>query len=92
VFGNRVLRGIFGSTMHKVTAEWMEELHNEDLHILHSSPNIIRHMKSRRMRWEGHVACMGQERKLYKVLWERSKERGHLEDRDVNGGWARIGS
>jgi hypothetical protein len=41
---------------------------SEELHILYLSPNIIRQMKSRRMRWEGHVAHMGQERKLYKVL------------------------
>jgi hypothetical protein len=43
-------------------------LHNEELHVLYSSPNIIRQMKSRRMRWAGHVARMGEERKVYKVL------------------------
>jgi hypothetical protein len=44
------------------------KLHNEELHILYSSPNIIRQIKSRRMRWAGHVARMGRERRMYKVL------------------------
>jgi hypothetical protein len=44
------------------------KLHNEELYILYSSPNIIRQIKSRRMRWAGHVARMGEERKMYKVL------------------------
>jgi hypothetical protein len=43
-------------------------MHNEELHILYSSPNIIRQIKSRRMRWAGHVARMGEERNVYKVL------------------------
>jgi hypothetical protein len=43
-------------------------LHNEELHILYSSPNIIRQIKSRRMRWVGHVACMGKDSNVYKVL------------------------
>jgi hypothetical protein len=43
-------------------------LHNEELHVLYSSPNIIRHIKSRRMRWAGHVARMGEERNVYKAL------------------------
>jgi hypothetical protein len=43
-------------------------LHKEELHILHSSPNIIRQIKSRKMRWAGHVACMEEERNVYKVL------------------------
>jgi hypothetical protein len=43
-------------------------LHKKELHILYSSPNIIRQIKSRRMRWAGHVACMGEERNVYKVL------------------------
>jgi hypothetical protein len=43
-------------------------LHNEELHILYSSPNIIRHIKSRKMRWEGYVARMGEDRVMYKVL------------------------
>jgi hypothetical protein len=43
-------------------------LHNEELHILYSSPNVIRQIKSRRMKWTGHVARMGDDRKVYKVL------------------------
>jgi hypothetical protein len=67
VFENRVLRRISGPKRDEVTGEW-RKLHNEALHILYSSPNIIRQIKSRGMRWAGHVARMGEERKLYKVL------------------------
>jgi hypothetical protein len=48
-------------------------LHNEELHNLYSSPYIIRQIKSRQVRWAGHVACMGKERKLYKVLLGKPK-------------------
>jgi hypothetical protein len=54
---NRVLRRIFGSKRDEVTGEW-RKLHNEELHNLYSSQNIIRQIKSRRMRWAGHVARM----------------------------------
>jgi hypothetical protein len=64
---NRVLRRIFGPKRDEVTGEW-RKLHSEELHILYSSPDIIRQIKSRRMRWAGHVARMGEERKVYKVL------------------------
>jgi hypothetical protein len=67
VFENRVLRRIFGPKRDEVTREW-RKLHNEELHNLYSSPDIIRQVKSRRMRWAGHVARMGEERKMYKVL------------------------
>jgi hypothetical protein len=67
VFENRVLRRIFGPKRDEVTGEW-RKLHNEELNTLHSSPDIIRKIKSRRMRWAGHVARMGEERKVYKVL------------------------
>jgi hypothetical protein len=67
VFENRVLRRIFGPKTDEVTGEW-RKLHNEELHNLYSSPGIIRQVKSRRMRWAGHVARMGEERKVYKVL------------------------
>jgi hypothetical protein len=67
VFENRVLRRIFGPKRDEVTGEW-RKLHNEELHNLYLSPDIIRQVKSRRMRWAGHVARMGEERKVYKVL------------------------
>jgi hypothetical protein len=67
VFENRVLRRLFGPKRDEVTGEW-RELYNEELHNLYSSPDIIRQVKSKRMRWTGHVACMGEERKVYKVL------------------------
>ena len=59
VFENRVLRKMFGPKRDEVTGEW-RKLHNEELNDLYSSPNIIRVIKSRRMRWEGHVARMGR--------------------------------
>jgi hypothetical protein len=62
VFDNRVLRRIFGPKRDEVTGEW-RKLHNEELHNLYSSPDIIRQINSRRMRWVGHVPCMGVERK-----------------------------
>jgi hypothetical protein len=60
VFENRALRRIFGPKRDEVTGEW-RKLHNEELHTLYSSPDIIRQIKSRRMRWVGHVAHMGEE-------------------------------
>ena len=67
VFENIVLRRIFGPRRDEVTGEW-RRLHNEELNDLYSSPNIVRMIKSRRMRWAGHVACMGEERGVYRVL------------------------
>jgi hypothetical protein len=67
VFENRVLRRIFVPKRDEVTGEW-RKFRNEELHILYSSPNIIRQIKSRRMKWAGHVARMGQERNMYRVL------------------------
>jgi hypothetical protein len=58
VFENRVLRRIFGPKRDEVTVEW-RKLNNEELHNLYSLPDIIKHNKSRRMRWAGHVARMG---------------------------------
>jgi hypothetical protein len=66
VFENRVLRRIFAPKRDEVTGEWMK-LHNEELHNLYLSPDIIRQIKSRRMRWAGHVARMEEERNMYKV-------------------------
>jgi hypothetical protein len=59
VFGNRVLRGIFGPKGDEVTEIW-RKLHSGELHNLYSSPDIVRQIKSRRMRWAGHVARMGE--------------------------------
>jgi len=61
VFENMVLRRIFGPRRGEVTGEWMR-LHNEELNDLYCSPNILRVIKSRRMRWAGNVARMGEER------------------------------
>jgi hypothetical protein len=62
-----LLRRTFGLKWDEVTGEW-RKLHNEELHIFYSSPDIIRHVKSKRMRWARNVARMAEERKLYKVL------------------------
>jgi hypothetical protein len=59
VFENSVLRRIFGPKRDEVTGEW-RKLHNGELHDLYSSPSLIRIIKSRRMRWVGHVARMGR--------------------------------
>ena len=67
VFENMVLRRIFGPRWDEVTGEW-RRLHNEELNDLYASPNIVRVIKSRRMRWAGHVARMGEERGAYTVL------------------------
>jgi hypothetical protein len=67
-----------------VTGEW-RRLHNRELHALYSSPNIIRVMKSRRLRWAGHVARMGERRSAYRALVGKPEEGGHLEDPDVDG-------
>jgi len=67
VFENMVLRRTFGPRRDEVTGEW-RRLHNEELNDLYSSPNIVRVIKSRRMRCTGHVARMGEERVVYRVL------------------------
>jgi hypothetical protein len=66
---NRVLRRIFGPKRDEVTGEW-RRLHNKELYALYSSPNIIRVTKSRRLRWAGHVARMGEKRSAYRVSGE----------------------
>ena len=67
VFENMVLRRIFGPRRDEITGEW-GRLHNEELNVLYTSPNIVLVIKSRRMRWAGHVARMGEERGVYRVL------------------------
>ena len=64
---NKVLRRIFGPGRDEVAEDWMR-LHNEKLNDLYCSPNIVRVIKSRRMRWAGHVARMGEERGVYWFL------------------------
>jgi hypothetical protein len=67
LFESRVLRRIFGPKRDKVTGDW-RKLHHEELHNLYSSPSIIRIINSRRMRWAGHVARMGENRNAYRIL------------------------
>jgi hypothetical protein len=67
VFENRVLRRIFGAKRNEVKGGW-RKLHNEELHDLYSSASIIRIMKSRRMRWAGHVARMEEKRNTYRLF------------------------
>jgi hypothetical protein len=72
VFENKVLRRIFGTKRDEVMGGW-RKLHNEKLHDLYSSPSIIRIIKSRRMRWAGHVAQMGEKRTGYRLLMGTSE-------------------
>jgi hypothetical protein len=72
-FENRVLRKIFGPKRGE-GGSW-RKLHNDELYSLYSSSNIVRVIKSRRMRWAGHVARVGEGRGVYRVLVGRSKEK-----------------
>ena len=84
VFERRVLRRIFGPKRDEVTGEW-RKLHNEELNDLYCSPNIVRVIKSRRIRWAGHVALLGRRVVYTGVWWGDLRERDHLQDRDVDG-------
>jgi hypothetical protein len=77
VFENGVLRKIFGPKRDEVTRGW-RKLHNEELHNLYSSHNIIRVVKSRRMRWVGHVARMGEKVNAYRILVGKPEGRSSL--------------
>ena len=77
VFENKVLGRIFGSRRGEVTGEW-RKLHNKELYHLYSSPNIIWMIKSRRLRWTGHVACMGERRGACRVLVGKPERRRPL--------------
>jgi len=83
VFENMVLRRTFGPRRDEVTGEW-RWLHNEELNDLYYSPNIVRVIKSRRMRWAGHVARMGEERVCIGVWWVNRRERDNWEDLGVD--------
>ena len=89
LFENMVLRRIFGTRRDEVTGEW-RRLHNEELNDRYCSPNIVRVIKSRRMRWAGHVARMGEERGCI-GSWEGKRREGdHWGDLGVDG-WIILG-
>ena len=77
VFENMVLRTIFGPRRDEGTGEW-RRLHNEELNDLYSSPNIVRVIRSRRMRWAEHMARMGEERGVHMVLVGKTEGRRPL--------------
>jgi hypothetical protein len=79
-----VLRRIFGFPGDETTGEW-RRLHNKELYALYSSPNVIRVIKSRRLRWAGHVARMGNRRGEYRVLVEKLKKGYHLKEAGADG-------
>jgi hypothetical protein len=78
VFGNRVSRRVFGPKREEVTGEW-RKLYNEVFSDLYSLPNIVPVVKSRRMRWEGHVARMGEGRGVHRVLVGKPEGKDHGE-------------
>jgi hypothetical protein len=99
MFENNVLRRIFRPDRDALTGEW-RRLHSGELHNLHSSPDIIKQFKSRRIRWARHVARMGEDKKAYRVLvgkpertrpLERPRHRWEdgikMDLREIGGGW-----
>ena len=82
---NRVLRRIFGPKRDEVTEEW-RKLHNEELNDLYPLPNIVCVIKPRRMRWAGHVACMGSRRGVCTVLMEKPEGKIAWKTRALVGG------
>ena len=80
---NMLLRRIFGPRRDDITGEW-RRLHNEELNYLYSSPNIVRVIKSRRMRWAEHVARMGEEGGGIGSWWGNQRERVHWGDLGVD--------
>jgi hypothetical protein len=84
VFENKVLRRIFGPKRDEVTGEW-RRLHNKELYTLYSSPDVVRVMKSRRLRWAGHVARMGERRGAYRILVGIPEGWRYLKGSGVNG-------
>jgi hypothetical protein len=84
VFDNRVLKRISRVKRDEVTGG-RRKLHTEEIHHLHSSPNIIRMIKSRRFRWAGHVACMGEIRNAYKISTGKPERKRPLRRVGVHG-------
>jgi len=84
-----VLRIIFGARRDEVTGEW-RRLHNEELNDLYSSTNIVRVIKSRRMRWAGHVTRMVEERGCIGSWWGNRRERDRLVELGIDG-WIILG-
>jgi hypothetical protein len=84
VFENRALRRIFGPKRDEVNGE-SRKLHSGELHNLYSPPDIFKQIKSRRMRWAGHVARMGDGRNVYRVLVGKPEGKDHLKDQGVDG-------
>ena len=90
VLENRVLRRIFGLKRDEITRDWRKQ-HNEELNDLYCSPNIFRVIKWRRIRWAGHVACMGGGEAYTGIWWGNLRAGNHLGDPGVDGriilGW-----
>jgi len=89
VFENMMLRRIFGPRRDEVTGEW-RRLHNEELNDLYSSPNIVRVIKSIRMKWARRVARMGKERGYIGSWWGNRRKRDHWGNLGVDG-WIILG-
>jgi len=89
MFENMVMRRIFGPTRDEVMGEW-RRLHDEKLNDFYSSPNIVRVIKSRRMRWAGHVALMGEERGVCRFLVGKPEGKNNWGDLGVDG-WIILG-
>ena len=84
MFENKVVRKIFGAKKDEITGEW-RKLHNAELHALYSSPNVIRCLKSRRLRWAGHLAHMEQFKNAYRILVGKPESKRPLGRPDVDG-------
>jgi len=89
VLMNMVLKRIFGPRRDEVMGGW-RRLHNKKLNYLYSSPNIVRVIKSRRMRWAGHVAHMAEERGCIETWWGNRREGDHWGDLGIDG-WLILG-
>jgi hypothetical protein len=84
VFENRLLKKILGPKRDEVTGEW-RRLHKKQLHAQSCSPDIIRVIKSRRLKWAGHIALMGESSRACRVLMGKPEGINHLEDPGVDG-------